>query len=88
MADNSKVFVGYTECPRVTQKISFTTEELDNMKQYATGKGRVYVTVVSVPDRNAEDGRRMKTFCEVYDPNAPKEQDRKAAAMTTSDVPF
>lgn len=88
MADNSKVFVGYTECPRVTQKISFTTEELDNLKQYATQKGRVYVTVVSVPDRNAEDGRRMKTFCEVYDPNAPQEQERKASNMTTNEVPF
>ncbi len=82
----SKVFAGYTESPRVTQKISFTTEELDNLKQYATGKGRVYLTIVSLPDR--EDNRRMKAFAEVYDPNAPMEQEKKVNNMATDDLPF
>lgn len=86
MAENSNVYAGYTESPRIQQRISFTTEELDNLKQYATEKGRVYLTVVSVPHK--DDNRKMKAFCEVYDPNAPKEQDRKAAAMTTTEVPF
>tara|TARA_R100001510_G_C7584062_1_gene156008 strand:+ start:545 stop:805 length:261 start_codon:yes stop_codon:yes gene_type:complete len=86
MADNSKVFAGYTESPRISQRVSFTTEELDNLKQYATEKGRVYLTVVSVPHK--DDNRKMKAFCEVYDPNSPKEQDRKAEKMTTTDIPF
>lgn len=83
---NNKVFAGYVESPRVTQKISFTTEELDNLKQYATDKGRVYLTVVSLPDR--DDNRKMKAFTEVYDPNAPKEQQKKVSNMATNDLPF
>tara|TARA_R110002074_G_scaffold160473_1_gene317973 strand:+ start:4064 stop:4327 length:264 start_codon:yes stop_codon:yes gene_type:complete len=87
MADNSNnVYVGYTESPRVNQRVSFTLEELENLKQYATAKGRVYIDVVSVPDR--DDNRKMKAFCSVYDPNAPKEQERKVKAAGTNDVPF
>lgn len=86
MADNSNVYVGYTESPRVTQKISFTLEELDNLKQYATSKGRVYIEVISRPDR--DDNRKMKVFCSVYDPNAPKEQQRTLDKQTHDDVPF
>ena len=87
MADkNNNVYVGYTESPRVTQKISFTLEELDNLKQYATSKGRVYIEVVSRPDR--EDNRRMKVFCSVYDPNAPKEQSRSLDKQVSTEVPF
>jgi hypothetical protein len=86
MAENSNVYVGYTESPRVNQRISFTLEELDNLKQYATSKGRVYIDVVSVPDR--EDNRRMKAFCSVYDPNSQSEQKRKVEAKSTTEVPF
>tara|TARA_Y100000015_G_scaffold40660_1_gene45830 strand:- start:1266 stop:1526 length:261 start_codon:yes stop_codon:yes gene_type:complete len=86
MAENSNVYVGYTESPRVNQRISFTLEELDNLKQYATSKGRVYIDVVSVPDR--EDNRRMKAFCSVYDPNSQSEQKRKVEAQSTAEVPF
>jgi|TARA_R100001510_G_C7649406_1_gene206819 hypothetical protein len=86
MAENSNVYVGYTESPRVNQRISFTLEELDNLKQYATSKGRVYIDVVSVPDR--EDNRRMKAFCSVYDPNSQSEQKRKVEAQSTTEVPF
>lgn len=86
MAENSNVYVGYTESPRVTQRISFTLEELDTMKQYATQKGRVYVDVVSIPDR--EDNRRMKAFCSVYDPNSQGEQQRKVQKQGTNEVPF
>lgn len=80
------MYVGYTESPRVNQRISFTLEELDNLKQYATSKGRVYIDVVSVPDR--EDNRRMKAFCSVYDPNSQSEQKRKVEAKSTTEVPF
>ena len=80
------MYVGYTESPRVNQRISFTLEELDNLKQYATSKGRVYIDVVSVPDR--EDNRRMKAFCSVYDPNSQSEQKRKVEAQSTPEVPF
>ena len=86
MAEHSNVYVGYTESPRVNQRISFTLEELDNLKQYATSKGRVYIDVVSVPDR--EDNRRMKAFCSVYDPNSQSEQKRKVEAKSTTEVPF
>ena len=86
MADNSNVYVGYTESTRVNQRVSFTLEELDNLKQYATAKGRVYIDVVSVPDR--EDNRKMKAFCSVYDPNSQGEQQRKVDKQSTSEVPF
>ena len=82
MAENSNVYVGYTESPRVTQRISFTLEELDTMKQYATQKGRVYVDVVSIPDR--EDNRRMKAFCSVYDPNSQAGRHAKTSHRAAS----
>ena len=80
------VYVGYTESPRVSQRISLTIEELDNLKQYATSKGRVYIDVVSLPDR--DDNRKMKAFCSVYDPNSSSEQQRRVDKQSTSDVPF
>ena len=52
------VYVGYTNAPRVETRISFTTEELETLKQYATAKGRVYIDVLGIPDK--EDNRRMK----------------------------
>ena len=85
-SNNTNVYTGYTESPRVNQRLSFTLEELENLKQYATAKGRVYIDVVSIPDR--EDNRKMKAFMSVYDPNAPKEQTRKAGVASTNEVPF
>ena len=76
MAENSNVYAGHQ--PRIQQRISFTTEELDNPSSTLPRKD------VS-PDRRVrphkDDTRKMKAFGEVYDPNAPKEQDRKAAAL-------
>lgn len=80
------VYVGYTNAPRVETRISFTTEELETLKQYATAKGRVYIDVLGIPDK--EDNRRMKAFCSVYDPNSPSEQQRKLEKQSTNEVPF
>jgi len=80
------VYVGYTNSPRVTQRISFTLEELENLKQYATAKGRVYIDVLSVPDR--EDDRRMKAFCSVYDPNSESEQKRRVEKQVIEEPIF
>tara|TARA_R110002074_G_scaffold28743_2_gene82808 strand:+ start:1076 stop:1345 length:270 start_codon:yes stop_codon:yes gene_type:complete len=89
MAENKKVFVGYTEFPRLTQKFSLTLEEIETLKQYATEKsGRVFLTLVCNPHKT--DNKRLNKWLEVYDPNAPQEQSRKLAAETTSgnEVPF
>ena len=60
--------VGFTNAPRVEMRISFTEAELNDLKQYLTGKDtkRVYLTI-----KSGEKKDKSGTFniCSVYDPN-------------------
>ena len=86
MADNSNIYLGYSNPPRISQRISFSAEDLDRLKLYLTEKGKVHLDVVTVADR--DDNRKIKTFISVYDPNSGSEQKRKADNQSTDDVPF
>lgn len=88
MAENKqdKVYVGYTESPRVTQRVSLSLEDIEKMKQYATAKGKVHLDIVSIPDR--DDNRKMRAFVSVYNPHAESEQQRNVNKQATDDVPF
>ena len=88
MAENKqdKVYVGYTESPRVTQRVSLSLEDIEKMKQYATAKGKVHLDIVSIPDR--DDNRKMRAFVSVYNPYAESEQQRNVNKQATDDVPF
>lgn len=71
MADyqNNNPLVGFVNAPRVEVRVSFTEAELNDMRQYLTGKDtkRVYITI-----KTGEKKDKSGTYqiASVYDPNA------------------
>jgi len=71
MADyqNNNPLVGFVNAPRVEVRVSFTEAELNDMKQYLTGKEtkRVYITI-----KTGEKKDKSGTYqiASVYDPRA------------------
>lgn len=102
MADyqNNNPLVGYVNAPRTEIRISFTEAELNDMKQYLTGKEtkRVYLTIKT---GEKKDKSGTYAIASVYDPNASgqgTQQSRQYAqsqgapapstANKTDDLPF
>jgi len=66
---NNNPLVGFVNAPRVEVRVSFTEAELNDMRQYLTGKDtkRVYITI-----KTGEKKDKSGTYqiASVYDPNA------------------
>lgn len=89
--------VGFVNPPRTEVRISFTAADLEDMKQYLTGKEtqRVYITIKS---GEKKDKSGTYTIAEVYDPSLGKAtpqakqyaQSQGAPVNTnqTNDLPF
>jgi hypothetical protein len=96
---NNNPLVGYVNAPRTEIRISFTEAELNDMRQYLTGKEtkRVYITVKT---GEKKDKSGSYAIASVYDPNAGQgtaqsnqyAQSKGAPAPSTSnqtdDLPF
>jgi hypothetical protein len=98
------VFVGYSEQPKVYEdsgntsvRFSFTLAELEDLKRYATEKGRVYLTYSA--GRSKKTGKDF-SMIKVYDPKAPNKEvgtyakakgyatPAKPNAVDADDLPF
>jgi hypothetical protein len=85
MADyqNNNPLVGFVNAPRVEIRVSFTEAELNDMKQYLTGKEtkRVYLTI-----KTGEKKDKSGTYqiASVYDPNANGQGSQQSRAYAQS----
>lgn len=66
MAEKKANFIGYVEAPKLTVKLRFTLEELEQLKGMATEKGNVYVEVHLTKDK--EKANVGKAWASFYDP--------------------
>lgn len=75
--------VGFTNAPRVELRISFTEAELNDLKQYLTGKDtkRVYLTIKS---GEKKDKSGTYQICSVYDPRANQQGSQQSQSYAQS----
>lgn len=78
MEQKQDVFVGYSEQPKryedsgnTSVRFSFTLAELEDLKRYATEKGRVYLTYTAGTSKKT--GKEY-SMIKVYDPKGENKQ--------------
>lgn len=81
--DNNNNYVGYVE-PHVSFKVKFTLAELEQMKQFATEKGNVYIKVNCT--KNKEQNNKGNAWAVVEDPKSWASQ--KPAETPADSMPF
>lgn len=83
----SNNFIGDVTNPKFSCKVKFSVQELDDLKQYATDKGYVYIDVVMSTDK--ERFSRGNIWCKPYDPRADEgRQERQTQSRAADQVPF
>lgn len=83
----SNNFIGDVTNPKFSCKVKFSLAELDELKQFATDKGYVYIDVVMSTDK--ERFSRGNIWCKPYDPRADNDrQERKTEQRASEQVPF
>lgn len=78
-----KNYVGYVE-PHVSFKVKFSLSELEQMKQFATEKGNVYIKVNVT--KNKEQNNKGNAWAEVEDPSTWKSS--QPAETSADGMPF
>ncbi len=80
---NNNPLVGFVNAPRVEVRVSFTEAELNDMRQYLTGKDtkRVYITI-----KTGEKKDKSGTYqiASVYDPNANQQGSQASQSYAQS----
>ena len=81
--DKNKNYVGYVE-PHVSLKVKFSLSELEQMKQFATEKGNVYIKVNVT--KNKDQNNKANAWALIEDPAS---WDSSKPAETSADgMPF
>lgn len=80
---NNNPLVGFVNAPRVEIRVSFTEAELNDMRQYLTGKDtkRVYLTI-----KTGEKKDKSGTYqiASVYDPSANQQGSQASQSYAQS----
>ncbi len=69
--DKNKNYVGYVE-PHVSLKVKFSLSELEQMKQFATEKGNVYIKVNIT--KNKDQNNKGNAWAIIEDPASWKSE--------------
>jgi len=81
--DTNNNYVGYVE-PHVSLKVKFSLSELEQMKQFATEKGNVYIKVNIT--KNKEQNNKGNAWAVIEDPASW--QSSKPAETSADGMPF
>ena len=81
--DKNNNYVGYVE-PHVSLKVKFSLSELEQMKQFATEKGNVYIKVNVT--KNKEQNNKAYAWALIEDPASWESS--KPAETSADGMPF